>query len=160
MSDGAATRLIESDSAERTEAIGAELAATLGPGDVVLVSGDLGSGKTTLIRGACRALGVDGPVRSPTFTLGVRYAGRFPVSHLDLYRLESLDGEDPGFLDEYFSPGAVVFVEWPERADWDGRAGVLVEMKHGGDDRRRVAITGRPRLRERQGGPRRSALSR
>jgi tRNA threonylcarbamoyladenosine biosynthesis protein TsaE len=74
-------------SAAETEALGARIAADLEPGDVVLVRGELGAGKTTLIRGACRALGVEGPITSPTFTIGQRYAGRIPVSHLDLYRL-------------------------------------------------------------------------
>jgi tRNA threonylcarbamoyladenosine biosynthesis protein TsaE len=147
---------LASDSPERTGEIGAELAATLRPGDVVLVSGDLGAGKTTLIRGACRALGVEGPVRSPTFTIGIRHHGRVAVSHLDLYRLENLDAEDPDLLEDYFTPDAVVFVEWPERASWDERATMCVAIKHGGGDRRRVAITGHPRLRGRQGGPRRS----
>ena len=78
-------------SAAETEALGERIAAELGPGDVVLVSGELGAGKTTLIRGACRALGVREPVTSPTFTIGHRYRGRVPVSHLDLYRLERLD---------------------------------------------------------------------
>ncbi len=160
MSAGASTRELSSDSPARTEEIGAELAEALEPGDVVLVSGDLGAGKTTLIRGACRALGVEGPIRSPTFTLGIRHTGRLAVSHLDLYRLESLDAEDPGLLDEYFAPDAVVFVEWPERAVWDRRANVSVAIKHGGGDRRRVAIAGHPRLRGRQGGPRRSSPNR
>src|SRR5207247_9589444 len=80
-------RRTESESAADTEAVGAELAATLEPGDVVLVSGDLGAGKTTLIHGACRALGVTDPIASPTFTIRTRYRGRVPVSHLDLYRL-------------------------------------------------------------------------
>ena len=149
-------RIVESDSAARTEEIGAEHAGELGPGDVVLVSGDLGAGKTTLIRGACHALGVEGPVRSPTFTLGVRHSGRVAVSHIDLYRLESLDTEDPGLLDDYFEGDGVVFVEWPERAGWDERTAFRVAIEHGGGDRRRVAITGHPRLRGRQGGPRRS----
>lgn len=148
-----ATRTLESDSAERTAEIGAELAASLVPGDVVLVSGELGAGKTTLIRGACRALGVDGPVRSPTFTIGVRYAGRVPVSHLDLYRLEGLDREDPGLLDDYFTPDAIVFVEWPERADWDGRPALSVSLKHEGGGRRRVAIAGHPPSARAAGGP-------
>jgi tRNA threonylcarbamoyladenosine biosynthesis protein TsaE len=148
---------LASDSAERTAEIGAELAGALRPGDVVLVSGDLGVGKTTLIRGACRELGIEGPVRSPTFTLGIRHTGRVPVSHLDLYRLDSLEAEDPGLLDEYMTPDAVVFVEWPERAAWDGQKAVRVAIKHCGGDRRRVAIAGHPRLRGRQGGPRRSS---
>ena len=80
---------------------------------MVVVSGELGAGKTTLIRGACRALGVEGPVTSPTFTIGQRYSGRLPVSHLDLYRLGGLEDEDPALLDDYLDPASVGFVEWP-----------------------------------------------
>ncbi|HEU4942685.1 MAG TPA: tRNA (adenosine(37)-N6)-threonylcarbamoyltransferase complex ATPase subunit type 1 TsaE, partial [Gaiellaceae bacterium] len=77
---------MESSSPEETEAIGARLAEGLSPGSIVTVSGELGTGKTTLVRGACRALGVEGPVTSPTYTIGHRYKGRVEVSHLDLYR--------------------------------------------------------------------------
>ncbi|MEX2106382.1 MAG: tRNA (adenosine(37)-N6)-threonylcarbamoyltransferase complex ATPase subunit type 1 TsaE [Solirubrobacterales bacterium] len=105
---------VESRSAAETEALGARVAERLKPGDVVVVSGEVGAGKTTLIRGACRALGVEEPVTSPTFTIGQRYrGGRLPVSHLDLYRLESLEGEDPALLDDYLDPDGVAFVEWP-----------------------------------------------
>ena len=83
----------ESRSAAETEALGARLAERLRPGDVVLVRGEMGAGKTTLIRGACRALGVEGPVTSPTFTIGQRYEGRVPVSHLDLKALGQLGGQ-------------------------------------------------------------------
>ena len=84
-------------SAAETEALGAELAERLAPGDVVVVSGEVGAGKTTLIRGACRALGIEEPVTSPTFTIGQRYGGgRLPVSHLDLYRLEEPRRRGPG----------------------------------------------------------------
>jgi tRNA threonylcarbamoyladenosine biosynthesis protein TsaE len=101
-----------SSSPAETEAIAARLAARLVPGDVVFVSGELGSGKTTFVRGACRALGVEGPVTSPTYTIGHRYDG---VSHLDLYRFERLTDADWGALEPYFVD-AVVFVEWSERA--------------------------------------------
>jgi tRNA threonylcarbamoyladenosine biosynthesis protein TsaE len=84
----------------------------LAPGDVVYVCGELGAGKTTFVRGAARALGVEGPVTSPTYTIGQRYDG---VSHLDLYRFEELTDADWGALEPYFE-GTVVFVEWPERA--------------------------------------------
>ena len=136
---GAARRL-ESDSPERTEAIGAELAARLGPGDVVLVAGDLGAGKTTLIRGACRALGITEPVTSPTFTIGARYRGRIPVSHLDLYRLDDIEAEVPGLLDDYLTRDAVVFVEWPAAAGERIPATARVEIEHAGGDRRRITI--------------------
>src|SRR5438270_1786911 len=79
-----------SGSAAETELIGAELAARLRPGQVVLVQGELGAGKTTLVRGACRALGVTAAVRSPTFTIGHLYLGRVRVAHIDLFRLGDL----------------------------------------------------------------------
>jgi tRNA threonylcarbamoyladenosine biosynthesis protein TsaE len=96
-----------SDGPAATEAVGARIAGTLRPGDVVLISGELGAGKTTMVRGACAALGVDGPVTSPTFTVGRRYSGRVPVSHLDLYRVESLADEEPGMLDDYLRPDSI-----------------------------------------------------
>src|SRR3712207_171796 len=104
-------------SAAETEAAGAEIASHLQGGDIVVVSGDLGAGKTTLIRGASRALGVEGPVTSPTFTIGQRYDGRMPVFHLDLYRLGTLGGEDPALLEDYLSADAVTFIEWPGLAE-------------------------------------------
>lgn len=130
-------------SAAETEALGAQLAERLGPGDVVVVSGEVGAGKTTLIRGACRALGVESPVTSPTFTIGQRYqGGRAPVSHLDLYRLEGLADEDPALLDDYLSPDAISFVEWPAAAEPElaGRRVVAVRLAHAGGDRREVEI--------------------
>lgn len=131
----------DTDSPPQTEAVGAELAHGLSPGDVVLVSGELGAGKTTLVRGACRALGVMGPVTSPTFTIGRRYRGRVAVSHVDLYRLESLTGDDRAMLADYLSPDAIAFVEWPERGG-DEFAGVSarVRIEHRGGDRRRVTL--------------------
>jgi tRNA threonylcarbamoyladenosine biosynthesis protein TsaE len=106
---------LESSSPEETERIAAGLAAELRPGDLVTVSGDLGSGKTTFVRGAARALGVTSPVTSPTYALGNRYEGRVPVSHLDLYRLEELTEDDWADLEPYLDD-AIAFVEWPERA--------------------------------------------
>lgn len=133
---------LSTSSAAETEAVGARLAAELRPGDVVVVSGDLGAGKTTLIRGACRALGVEGPVTSPTFTIGQRYRGRMPVSHLDLYRLESLDAEDPALLEDYLRPDSVAFVEWPAVAGSRlGAAPTLdVRMRHEGGDGRTIEV--------------------
>ncbi len=131
-----------SSSAAQTEAIGARLAAALRRGDVVLVSGELGAGKTTLIRGACRGLGVTDPVTSPTFTIGRRYEGRVPVSHLDLFRLEDLGGEDPGLLDDYLTSDAIAFVEWPGGPDpLDRPAALRVELTHQGGDRRLVTVS-------------------
>jgi tRNA threonylcarbamoyladenosine biosynthesis protein TsaE len=107
---------LESTSPDETERIGAALATELAPGDVVTVSGELGSGKTTFVRGACRGLGVMRAVTSPTYTIGHRYDGRVPVSHLDLYRFASVSPAEWGDLEPYFD-GAVVFVEWPEAAE-------------------------------------------
>jgi tRNA threonylcarbamoyladenosine biosynthesis protein TsaE len=100
-------------SADETEELAGRLAGRLDPGDVVTVSGELGAGKTTFVRGACRALGVTGRVTSPTFTVGHRYRGSVDVSHLDLYRFRGLSSAEWGDLEPYFE-GAVVFVEWPE----------------------------------------------
>jgi tRNA threonylcarbamoyladenosine biosynthesis protein TsaE len=131
----------ESGGPAATEALGAEVAAGLSPGDTVLVSGELGTGQTTFVRGAARALGVAGPVTSPTFTLGRRYTGDVPVAHLDLYRLDGLEAEDPALLADYLGPDLVTFVEWPERAGARApEASVRVKLEHLGGDRRRVTI--------------------
>jgi tRNA threonylcarbamoyladenosine biosynthesis protein TsaE len=132
---------LASASAGETEAIAARVAARLERGDVVTVAGELGSGKTTFVRGACRALGVTAPVTSPTFTIGHRYEGRVTVAHLDLYRYEGVSAADWGDLEPYFDD-AVVFVEWPEA----GRAAlpparVAVSIGHAGGDERRIEIT-------------------
>jgi tRNA threonylcarbamoyladenosine biosynthesis protein TsaE len=137
-------RRTETRSPTETEAVGAELAGRLAPGDVVIVSGEVGAGKTTLIRGAARALGVVGPVTSPTFTIGRRYTGgRLPISHLDLYRLEDLEGEDPALLDDYLGPDGIAFVEWPAAgAGRLGRPAVEVRLEHAGGERRTIEIAG------------------
>ncbi len=129
-----------STSAEETERLAATFAAGLEPGDVVTVAGELGAGKTTFVRGACRALGVEGPVTSPTFTIGHRYQGRVTVSHLDLYRFRTVSAAEWGDLEPYFSD-AVVFVEWPEAG-----IGVLpppraqVSIEHDEGSYRRITI--------------------
>jgi tRNA threonylcarbamoyladenosine biosynthesis protein TsaE len=133
---------LESRSAAQTEALGARVAERLRPGDVVIVSGEVGAGKTTLVRGACRALGIEGPVTSPTFTIGRSYGGgRLPVSHLDLYRLRTLEGEDPALLEDYLGPEGVAFVEWPAAgAGRLGRPALEVRLAHAGGERRTVEI--------------------
>jgi tRNA threonylcarbamoyladenosine biosynthesis protein TsaE len=129
---------------EATEAAGAGLAVGLKPGDVVLVSGELGAGKTTFVRGALRSLGVDGPVTSPTFVVGHIYDGReSTLAHLDLYRLAGMGGEDPGLLDPFFGEDTIAFVEWPEHAEdaWPpGRVAHRVRLAHAGGDQRRIEI--------------------
>ena len=116
----------------------ARVAAHLRPGDVVTVSGQIGSGKTTFVRGACRALGVEGAVTSPTYTIGHRYKGQVDVSHLDLFRFNGVSAAEWGDLEPYFDD-AVVFVEWPEAG-----VGVLppprveVLLEHGDEEGHRL----------------------
>ena len=132
---------LETTTPDETEAAGAALARRLRPGDVVLVSGELGSGKTTFVRGAARALGVIGPVTSPTFTIGHVLPGRLEVAHLDLYRLGSLAGEDPALLDDYLTPERVAFIEWPELArPLVESPAARVWLEHAGADRRRIQV--------------------
>jgi tRNA threonylcarbamoyladenosine biosynthesis protein TsaE len=133
-------------SSVETEELAAELAGRLSPGDVVLISGELGAGKTTFVRGACRALGVTVPVTSPTFTIGQRYpagSGR-TVGHVDLYRIGALQDEDPDLLADYTGPDMITFVEWPEGAESDieGLAHIAfrVRLGHAGGDERTLGI--------------------
>ena len=131
---------LASRSAGETERIAADLATRLQPGDVITVSGELGAGKTTFVRGASRALGVTSPVTSPTFTIGHRYAGSVAVSHLDLYRFTGVSPAEWADLEPYFDD-AVVFVEWPEAGGAAlPRARVAVTLEHGGGDERTVTL--------------------
>ncbi len=135
--------VVETNDPLETEALGAELATGLRDGDVVLIRGELGSGKTTFVRGAARALGVTDPITSPTFSIGHRYrAAQTIVSHLDLYRLaDGLQAEDPGLLDDYLGPGRIAFVEWPIRDSAElSDASVRVTLAHLGGDRRRIEV--------------------
>jgi tRNA threonylcarbamoyladenosine biosynthesis protein TsaE len=144
----------ESTGAAQTEALAARLATELGAGDVVLVAGDLGAGKTTFVRGAARQLGVSVPVTSPTFTIGQRYpaggdggrhARALVISHVDLYRLGSLTDEDPDLLDEYLGPETISFVEWPRDEEPAlaglGRIAARVSLEHAGGDRRHILVS-------------------
>ena len=126
---------------EETEALGARLARELRAGDVVTLSGELGSGKTTFVRGACRALGVTRPVTSPTFTIAHRYAGRgLDISHLDLYRFQLVEAEEWGALEPYLD-GATCFVEWPEAgAGFLPAARVAVSFRHIDLQHRGIAV--------------------
>jgi tRNA threonylcarbamoyladenosine biosynthesis protein TsaE len=130
----------ESGAPDETEALAAALAAELRAGDVVTISGELGAGKTTFVRGACRALGVTEPVTSPTFTIGHRYAAATPIAHLDLYRFQGLSAAEWGDLEPYFD-GTIAFVEWPEAGEGalpDPR--VRVRLEHVDGSRRVVHV--------------------
>ncbi len=123
--------------------LAAKLAVGLRRGDMVLLEGELGAGKTTFVRGACRALGVTVLVTSPTFTIGQRYPSSPPVSHVDLFRLDHLDGEDPDLLADYLGPDSIAFVEWPrglEALRGYARIAARVVIEHAGGDRRIVTI--------------------
>jgi tRNA threonylcarbamoyladenosine biosynthesis protein TsaE len=131
-----------SSSPGETEEIAARLARRLVRGDVITVAGELGAGKTTFVRGACRALGVTAPVTSPTYTIGHRYEGEPDVSHLDLYRFAGVSAAEWADLEPYFDD-AVVFVEWPEA----GLAGLppvraAVRLEHVDQRTRQIAIEG------------------
>jgi tRNA threonylcarbamoyladenosine biosynthesis protein TsaE len=135
-----AVAAVTTGSAEETEALAARLAARLGVGDVVTVAGELGAGKTTFVRGACRALGVAGPVTSPTFAIGHRYDAPVPVAHLDLYRIVAVGREDWGDLEPYFD-GTITFVEWPEHAGaWLPPLRARVALAHLDEYRREIRI--------------------
>ena len=136
-----------SASAEETQDLAAELAAGLGPGDVVHVCGEIGSGKTTFIRGACRALGFSGPVTSPSYTICNRYEhGELLISHLDCQRLEGSSVEEAGLLDDELGPERITFIEWPQQSELAvGQlarvpASVHVELSHAGVSDRSISI--------------------
>jgi tRNA threonylcarbamoyladenosine biosynthesis protein TsaE len=137
---------VETSDSRQTEALGAELAARLNEGDVVLVIGELGAGKTTFVRGAAQALGVIDPITSPTFSIGHRYRGKHvTVTHLDMYRLGGLQAEEPDLLDDYLGPGRIAFVEWPEQTAPELRhARVHVTITHLGEERRQVELCEHP----------------
>jgi len=149
------TLLVDSRSAEETRILGASLAPVLLPGDVLSLNGDLGAGKTCFVQGLAGALEVDGRVTSPTFTLVHEYNGRFPIVHLDVYRLNYFQEVlDLGF-EELLDPAAILVVEWGEAVapllpnrylEIELRRGESVEVTEddeGLDDYRSVAFRAR-----------------
>jgi tRNA threonylcarbamoyladenosine biosynthesis protein TsaE len=131
----------ESASEAETTALGRQLATTLQPGAVVLLSGDLGTGKTAFVRGIAAGLGIDpGAVSSPTFTLIQEYrGGRLPLYHADLYRLTPREAEDLG-LDELADSGGVLAIEWPDRLLRVPDGAITITIEHRAADRRSVGI--------------------
>jgi tRNA threonylcarbamoyladenosine biosynthesis protein TsaE len=141
VSEGAFT----SGSPQATERAARAVGALLRPGDVVLIRGEVGTGKTTFVRAACEPLGVTDAVTSPSFTIGQLYAGRVPVAHVDLFRLEGLGGEDPALLSDYLTGDRVVFIEWPGAGEAEverDRVVLELDLSHLGGDRRRIEASG------------------
>lgn len=137
---------LTSDSPDETARIASGLADALEPGDVILLTGEVGAGKSTFARAAMKALGVQGAIPSPTFTIGRLYHGRggLPVAHLDLYRIGSIEDEDPGLLIEYLDPRGIVFAEWPGAGSDElirrARRSRTVLIEHIDRDRRSIRI--------------------
>ena len=126
-----------------TEELAGRFAKRLVRGDVIFLEGEVGAGKTTFVRGACRAIGVIQPVTSPSFTLAQRYEdGCIPVSHLDFQRLGG-GAEDPGLFEQEASPERITFVEWPSDTprgtEWIPN--YVVEFEHLGPDSRAIRIS-------------------
>jgi tRNA threonylcarbamoyladenosine biosynthesis protein TsaE len=145
---------LTSESPRATERAARAVGALLRPGDVVLIAGEVGTGKTTWVRAACAGLGVTDAVTSPSFTIGQVYGGPVPVAHVDLFRLEDLRGEDPALLADYLTPDRVAFIEWPGAgaAEVDRERVVLrLELTHLGGDRRGIEAAGDSRLVEAMG---------
>lgn len=128
-------------SPDETEALAERLGRHVRGGDVLLLVGDLGAGKTTFVRGLARGMGVRGDVMSPTFQLVRQYGGPVPLAHVDLYRLDDDAALDDLGLDEMLDGGALV-VEWGDRLRWPGAARLVIE--HGGGDARRLRLEEAP----------------
>jgi len=130
-------------SAEETIARGRELAAKMRPPLLVLLSGELGAGKTTLAKGMISGLGAaaEEEITSPTFTLVHTFTGPVKVFHVDLYRVEGVQEFDSLGLEDIFAEPAIVFVEWPERmwmhTDWPV---MRIDLEHAGDDARKITV--------------------
>jgi tRNA threonylcarbamoyladenosine biosynthesis protein TsaE len=132
---------IASNSEQETRSIASALAQDLAMGTVLLLSGDLGAGKTAFVRGLAEGLGIDaGEVTSPTFTLVHEYrGGRLPLIHVDLYRLDRADLDEIG-LDQDLAAVGIVAVEWAERMVRDIPDAVRVSITDAGEDRRTIVI--------------------
>ncbi len=139
------TGTFDSHSEDQTRLLASQLAATLAPGAVLLLSGDLGAGKTAFVRGLAEGLGFDTrEVTSPTFTLVHEYrGGRLPLIHVDLYRLDRADLDEIG-LDPDVAAEGVVAVEWPERLVRGVRGAIAIRIEDGGEDERRITIEATP----------------
>ncbi len=104
---------VETTSEDETRALGARLGEVAAPGDVVLLEGEFGAGKTTFVQGIAQGLGVEGPVTSPSFVIASEYQGRIPLYHIDLYRVDVMDTTTLEAIAEYIGSDGICVVEWP-----------------------------------------------
>jgi len=142
--------VVETQSEDETRAIGCRLGAAVAPGDVFILRGGFGAGKTTLVQGIAQGLGVDGPVTSPSFVIANEYEGRIPIYHLDLYRVEVMDPTTLEAISEYFGSEGVCAVEWPDSLPGDlVPHATRIEFAVTGDETRRLEVeSAEPRLRD------------
>jgi tRNA threonylcarbamoyladenosine biosynthesis protein TsaE len=141
---------VETTSEDETRALGAQLGAAAKPGDVFILLGGFGAGKTTLVQGIAQGLGVEGPVTSPSFVIANEYDGRIPIYHLDLYRVEVMDPTTLEAISEYFGSDGLCAVEWPASlpAELVPHA-TRIDFTVTGDERRRLEVeTVEPRIRD------------
>lgn len=129
------------ESEEETRTLGAELGAAVRPGDVLLLAGLFGAGKTTLVQGIARGLGVSGPVTSPSFVIANEHQGRIPLYHVDLYRIERMDDATLEALAEYFESDGVCVVEWPDPLPVElVHRATRIDITHSGEDARQLQM--------------------
>ncbi len=142
--------IIETRHEDETRALGARLGAVAAPGDVFILRGGFGAGKTTLVQGMAQGLGVEGPVTSPSFVIANEYEGRVPIYHLDLYRVEVMDATTLEAIAEYFGGDGICAVEWPDSLPSDLVPNATrIEFTVTGDETRRLEVeTAEPRLRD------------
>lgn len=141
---------VETRSEEETRALGARLGAAAQPGDVILLLGAFGAGKTTLVQGIARGLGVQAQVSSPSFVIASEYAGRIPLYHVDLYRVKEMDPTTLEALAEYFGGDGLCVVEWPASVPSElAQSATRIELAVAGEETRRLTMGSAPlRLRE------------
>ena len=147
---GAFSRVIETESEKETEALGEHLASCLAPGDILALYGELGAGKTCLVRGIARGLGIDeGSVVSPSFTLINEYPGRVPLIHLDGYRLDSAEAFQELGLEDYFEGEGILVIEWAQKVPNLPEERIDIAIRWVDENRRHFRISARGPVAER-----------